>query len=214
MPIIDSAPHRHAATILATVTLASLGLTACGGSSSGTTSHANAAATGTSGTTTSTTGASTTSTSTTTPAHPGAPGTGRSRFPTIRECLQKNGVALPKPSSGGVAGGARLPKGVTRAKLQAALKKCGAGNAVRAFGGPNGPGARRLNSPVFQQALTRYAACLRQNGVNIPAPNTSGKGPVFSTKGIDTSSPKFRAAAMKCRASLIGAFRHARGPAE
>jgi hypothetical protein len=99
-----------------------------------------------------------------------------------------------------------LPKGVTRAQFQAALRKCGAGNAVRAFG-PNGPGSQPANNPLFRQALVKYAECLRQNGVNLPAPNTSGKGPIFSTKGLNPSSPQFRAATMKCRATLIGAFR-------
>jgi hypothetical protein len=99
-----------------------------------------------------------------------------------------------------------LPKGVTRSQFEAALKKCG-GNNFGAGSRPNGPGFSRANSPVFRQALTNYAACLRQNGVNLPAPNTSGKGPVFSTKGINPSSPQFRAAATKCRSVLIGAFR-------
>lgn len=211
---IPSGAHagKHAAGALVVVALASVGLSACGGGSSGTASSANAAATGASPTTTSTSGASGTSTSSA--SHPGAPGSGRLRFSAIRECLQKNGVVLPKPTQGGpvglrggVPGGPGLPKGVTTAKLQAALKKCGAGNAVRAFGGPNNPGPRRVNSPVFRQALAKYAECLRQNGVNIPAPKTSGKGPIFSTKGLNTSSPQFRAATMKCRATLIGAFR-------
>jgi hypothetical protein len=98
----------------------------------------------------------------------------------------------------------QLPKGVTRAQLQAAAKKCGGG-----FPGPGGGAVhfRRANSPVFRKALATYAACLRQNGVNVPAPNTSGKGPVFSTKGINTNSPQFKSAATKCRGVLFSAFR-------
>jgi hypothetical protein len=46
--------------------------------------------------------------------------------------------------------------------------------------------------------------------VNVPAPNTSGSGPVFDTKGIDTSSAQFKAAEAKCQSDLSGAFR--RGP--
>ena len=75
---------------------------------------------------------------------------------------------------------------------------------------PNGPGSGRANGPAFRLALAKFATCLRQNGVNIPAPNPSGKGPIFNTKGIKTSSPQFRTATMKCRSVLIAAFRAGR----
>jgi hypothetical protein len=97
-----------------------------------------------------------------------------------------------------------LPKGVTRAQYEAALKKCG-GNAFA------GRGGRRFNSPVFKAALAKFASCMRENGVNIPAPNTSGTGPVFSSKGLNTSSPKFQAAEVKCRSDLSAAFRRGAG---
>jgi hypothetical protein len=217
MPIIENALRtpkgagRPAAGVLAILVLASAGLTACGGSSSGTATNANAPAVGASGTA-STTGASTSTTAT---PHPNVPATAQSRFPAIRTCLQKNGITLPQPTPGNAASGLQLPKGVSRAQFQAALRKCVSGNAVRAFG-PNGPGSQPANNSIFRQALAKYAECLRQNGVNLPAPNTSGKGPIFSTKGLNPSSPQFRAATVKCRATLIGAFRrlpHANGTA-
>jgi hypothetical protein len=93
---------------------------------------------------------------------------------------------------------------VTRAKYEAAIKKCGGAR----FGNNGGPGARRANSPAFRTALTKFAACLRQNGINVPAPNTSGKGPIFSTKGINTASSQFKSAETKCRSALVGAFGH------
>jgi hypothetical protein len=208
---------KPAAGVLAVLTLACLGLTACGGSSGSSTNAAatGAAATstagGSTGTTTSTSGSST---------QGSGPRTGSPRSSAIRECLQKNGVTLPTrtPGSGGTAGGGgafragggaggpQLPKGMTRAQFEAALKKCGGGNFGRGFGRPSS-GPNGVNNPVFRQALAKYAECLRQNGVNIPAPNTSGKGSIFSTKGLNPSSPQFRAATMKCRGTLIGAFR-------
>jgi len=141
----------------------------------------------------------------------GAPNS--SRFAALRSCLQKQGITLPSPPSGatrqpggpgagppsGGAGGFQLPKGVTQAQYQAALKKCGAGNLPRG-------GAGAFNSAAARAGLTKYAACLRKNGINVPAPNTTGKGPVFSTKGIDTSSSKFKAAQSKCQSDLKGAF--------
>ncbi len=188
-----------AATTVLVLLLACLGLAACGGSSSSSSSSTAAAAT---------------STSTGT----GAKGPNSGRFAAMRECLQKNGITLPKrtpdqkrPSGGaggflgGGAGGAgpKLPSGVTRAQYEAAIKKCGGGNFA-------GRGGTRFKSPAFQAALAKFATCLRQNGVNVPAPNTSGSGPVFDTKGIDTSSAQFKAAEAKCQSDLSGAFR--RGP--
>jgi hypothetical protein len=208
------------ATILAA---ACLGLGACGGSS-GTSSNAAVTATKGSAGATSTSTTSTGGASTGTSSNPGSTaGAGQGRFEAVRECLQKNGVTLPKstPGSGPPTGGAfpgggagqpALPKGVTRAQFQAAVAKCN-GNFGARFGHAGGPGARGVTSPVFRAALAKYATCLRQHGIDIPAPNTSGKGPIFSTKGIDTASTKFKAAAIQCRASLLSAFRRPQAPA-
>jgi hypothetical protein len=136
----------------------------------------------------------------------------------VRECLQKNGVTLPQRPAGGGPGGflggsagrtPTLPKGMTRAQYEEVLKKCGGG-----FRGPGaGGGQRALDSPRFHQALVAFSACLRQNGVNVPEPNTTGKGPVFDTKGIDTKSPQFRQAETKCRAALLAGLRARTGAA-
>jgi hypothetical protein len=119
--------------------------------------------------------------------------------------LQKNGVPLPKRTPG-QPGATGLPKGVTGGQLAAALKKCGAGG----FGGGPVP---RFNNPRSQtgHALTEFAACMRSHGVNVPEPNTSGSGPIFDTKGLNTSSPQFRTAEAACREVLRAAIR---APAE
>jgi hypothetical protein len=215
MPHTNTRSRRPALAVVAILLLACLGLAACGGSSSTTTTSTNAAATGTA------TSASSTG-STSTPTAPGAPGAGRGagRFAAMRECLQKNGIALPKRTPGarpgggffaggaGAGGGPQLPSGVTRAQYEAALKKCG-GGAGHFFA--RGGAAGRLDSPVFKAALAKYGECLRQNGVKVPPPNTSGKGPIFDTKGIDTSSAQFKTASTKCRGALLGAFRRPPG---
>jgi hypothetical protein len=191
--------HTHSrkplfAGVLAMV-LACLGLAACGssGNSSSSTSTTNAA-------------------NTSTPGSGTAPGARSGRFAAMRACLQKEGITLPArtpgqprtPGAGGFLGGGgagpQLPKGVTRAQFEAALKKCGGG---RRFGGP---GAGRFNSPAFHTAVTAFAQCMRQNGIALPTPNTSGTGPVFDTKGINTASPQFAAARTKCQSKLAGAY--------
>lgn len=140
---------------------------------------------------------------------PGGPA--GTRFRAMRECLQKNGLSLPEPGAGrrggrglfprGAAGGPALPKGVSRAQLEAALRKCGPGQGVLLGRGG------RLRSPAYRAALAKFATCLRENGVHVPAPNTSGNGPIFDTRGIDTASATFRAASAKCRGDLLHAFR-------
>jgi hypothetical protein len=207
-----------AAVALVILLLACIGLVACGGSSSTTSSSANAASTGGSSSTSSSGTSSSGTSSSGSNATPPPAGRGPARFAAMRECLQKNGITLPaRPSGagaprgggflGGGANGPTLPKGVTRAQYEAALKKCGAGRL--AGGGAFG----RARSPVFKQALSKFAACMRQNGIDIPVPNTSGNGPIFSTKGIKTNTPQFRAATGKCRGTLTGAFRRPSGGA-
>ncbi|HEY7952632.1 MAG TPA: hypothetical protein VID70_06555 [Solirubrobacteraceae bacterium] len=198
MPVTNTHIRKPLLPASATVALlACVGLAACGGSSSTSTS---ASATNASANSS----ASATKTYTTPNRSPG-------RFAALRECLQKNGVTLPAPTPGqsplglgGAAGARQLPKGVTRAQLQAAMKKCG--GPGRAFD-PGGQAAkRRFGNPTFRKALTAFAACMRSNGVKLPTPDTSGTGPVFSTKGLNTASPAFKAASAKCQSVLRSAF--------
>jgi len=126
------------------------------------------------------------------------------RVRALRECLAKNGIALPKRTPGqgsplggffGGAAGRQLPSGVSKAQYEAALRKCGA--LGRRFGG-----GARLTSPNLKAALATFASCMRAHGVNVPEPNSSGNGPVFDTKGLNTASPAFKAAISKCYANL------------
>jgi hypothetical protein len=206
MPHLKTMRRRPAATLLTLLAAGALGggLAACGSSSSGntTTTTANAAATGAAGTaTTGASGTATTGASGTTTT-PGARG---SRFAAMRECLQKDGITLPprRPGTGaggffgGGEGGPQLPAGVTRTQFREALKKCDGG----AFRG----GHFFRDNARSRQVFAKFAACMRQNGVALPPPNTSGNGPIFDTKGIDTTSPQFKAAETKCRSDLYAA---------
>ncbi|HEY1450368.1 MAG TPA: hypothetical protein VGF47_05395, partial [Solirubrobacteraceae bacterium] len=169
------------------------------------------------GTTLAACGGSSKSQSKTTSASSTRQGQFGARAAALRTCLQKYGVTLPKRKPGergrgrganpfgaggangpGGSGGGpqQLPNGVSRAKLQAAFQKCGG----RFAGGPRG-----FASAAGRQRFAKFAACMRANGVNLPAPNTSGKGPIFNTKGIDTSDSKFKAADGKCAHELAPA---------
>jgi hypothetical protein len=193
MPHTYTNRSKLAAAVLVLV-LAGLVLAACGGSS-------NTASSGT---------AASVPTSTTSAGGGGVRG---GRFSALRECLKKQGITLPRrspgtPGAGGLLGsgsgqGPTLPSGVSRAQLEAATKKCGGGNFAR--------GGRAPNSPARTTALTAFAACMRANGVNLPAPNTSGHGPVFNTSGLNTNSAQFKGAQAKCASALQGAFAGGRG---
>jgi hypothetical protein len=191
MPHIDT--RAASPTVLALVLLATIGLSACG-SSSGSSSSAS----------------SSTVASATSPTATGSARTGR--FAGLRECLLKDGITLPKRGASGRhpggpgdflgGGGApQLPKGVTLAQFQAALRKCG-GPATGRFGGAKA----RLASPTFKATLAKFATCMRASGVKLPPPNTTGSGPVFTTRGLNTASTTFKAAAAKCTGVLRGAF--------
>jgi len=80
------------------------------------------------------------------------------------------------------------------------------GTARKATGGarassPRGGRGRKRTSAT--QRYARFAACMRRHGVSLPAPNTSGKGPIFATKGPDPRSRTFKAADRKCARELF-----------
>lgn len=177
------------ATLAAFAAACAIGLlAACGSSGSSTATNASASASGT------------TSTSTT----PSASGF-RERIAKLRKCLQENGVTLPQGKPGTPGQGLRafqLPKGMTRTQYDAVLKKCGGG-----LGGLGGrfAGGRRgklRNSPQFKAALAKFSTCMSENGIKLPQANASGNGPIFNTKGVNTTTPQFKAALAKCRPAL------------
>jgi hypothetical protein len=149
-------------------------------------------------------------------AGPGGGAANPARRAAIVACLRKQGITLPpgfgpgggagRPGGGGPGGpggpfgpsGPRGPQsGARGGALRAALAKCGIQP-----GQLGGGGAR--NNPAFRSRLTAFAACMRSNGVNLPAPTTSGSGPVFGN--VNRSDPKFSAAYAKCQSTLGGSF--------
>jgi len=187
-----------AGTALLLLVVAAL-LAACGSSSGGSTSAASTTA-----------AAASTTASTTGP-------TGRPEFARLRACLQRHGVTLPRPPA--VAPGQAQPpdkvrqrgfgpraffmsrlSSAQRARLRAAMQKCGAPlGRFRRFAGPD------VRSPAFRRALATYVACVRRNGFELPAPNTSGSGPIFDPSRVNRQDPRFQAASAKCQQLLAAA---------
>ena len=192
---IPSSNRPSAALAALALALVAVLLAACGGSSASTSAN---------GSTASASASASAGATSTPPGGPPAKARG-ARLLAFRECLSKNGINLPKrpPGERGLGRGGflgslarELPKGITRAQYEAALKKCGApGRPLHPF-----------QSQAAKTSLAKFAACMRQNGVKLPEPNTSGSGPIFNTKGLDIGGPTFRTAEVKCAADLRQAY--------
>jgi hypothetical protein len=165
-----------------------IGVSACGSSSSSTTSVASAGA-----------GAGTASSTY----------TARLNF---AKCLRAHGVNVPDPSAnGGPAGGAGgagagAGAGGFRAlrsspNFQAASTAC-AKYRSKAFGTGNFSPAQRA---AAQQALVKFAECMRSHSIDIPDPSTSGGGGFGIFRSIPSSernSALFKSALQACSTTL------------
>ncbi len=104
-------------------------------------------------------------------------------------------------------GRAQLPKGMTRAQFAEALRAAAAASTATASATGQSAPTTPFTSPRFHAVLVRFAACLRQNGINVGEPNTSGKGPVFDTKGHQHRQPPVQSGEAKCRSTLLVGLR-------
>jgi uncharacterized protein YceK len=113
----------------------------------------------------------------------------------LQQCLSKQGVDLPGPGAGTAGGGGARPTDADRQKLQTAMQ--GPCKALRAAAFGTITDAQRQQ---FQDAFTKYAACMRQQGVNLPDPTPgSGGGPPAGGNRLDQSDPKVKAAIAACQ---------------
>ena len=206
MKVFDVRSRRVA---VALVTLVAGGaLAACGSASSS------------SGTTSSTTASASASGSGSGTAPGGGPNSARRTH--LVSCLKAHGVTLPSrppgspPPGGGSAGGSGTGTTGTGTsttpgrgfffggggarnispKTQAAFKACGADFGFRGRAG--GFGGR-----ISHTAINNFVTCVKQHGYKLPAPNFSGKGPIFP-RNIETNA-KFQAASKACQHLLIPA---------
>jgi hypothetical protein len=110
---------------------------------------------------------------------------GGARFAELQACLEKQGVALPRPGEGGGAGG--TPSSVDD-KTRKALEACGftPGQGGAGAGGGRGGVGRLLNDP-------KMVECLKKAGVTITPP-AEGQRPQLDDKA--------RAAFETCRTEL------------
>ncbi|MFI0443964.1 hypothetical protein [Actinomadura sp. 6N118] len=94
------------------------------------------------------------------------------------QCMRENGVNVPDPKPGTDRRDIRLGgKGIDRSKLEAAMKKC------RPFLEAGGR-MPDLKDPKVRDAATKFAQCMRQNGVNMPDPGPDGSMKIPLGEGI------------------------------
>jgi hypothetical protein len=113
----------------------------------------------------------------------------------LQQCLRENGLAVPdNPGTGGT------PLRIDRSKAQAAMQKCR--KYQQAAFGTITPAQRQ----EFRDAFTKFSACMRQHGVDVPEP---GSGPRTSTgprgggvRRLDSAGPKEQAAMKACQDKL------------
>ena len=122
----------------------------------------------------------------------------------LAKCMRAHGVDVPDPSAGGGFGGGEglLRQVQSSPNYQSAIQACS--KYLRgSFAFANLSPAQRAQ---FQQALVRFAECMRAHGVNVPDPTTTGTGGGFGIRrafgSVDRNSPGFRSALQTCRSSL------------
>jgi hypothetical protein len=134
----------------------------------------------------------------------GAPGTGTIGGPGTGTVGGTGTATTPAPGTSTTgqgfhprAGGGFFRRlGGTDSKFAQALKACGAQFGIGAgrFGGG------RVGARFSKTTIAAFAACVKQHGYTLPAPNTSGTGPVFP-RSIEANK-KFQAAAKSCTGIL------------
>jgi hypothetical protein len=111
----------------------------------------------------------------------------------LQQCLRENGLDVPdNPGTGGT----RLRIDATKAR--AAMQKCR--KYQQAAFGTITPQQRQ----EFRDAFTKFSACMRQHGVDVPEP---GSGPRTAPPGgggprFDRASPTAQAALKACQDKL------------
>jgi hypothetical protein len=129
---------------------------------------------------------------------PAAESSGSTQLVKFAQCMRQNGVtAFPDPVNG------RFSLQVTRGgpldprspQFQSARQACKTLEPPGLFQGGNA-------NPARQNAMLKFASCMRQNGVrNFPDPRN---GNLVITGGIDPNSPQFKSAMQACRKLLPG----------
>ncbi|NUP69501.1 MAG: hypothetical protein HOV96_34960 [Nonomuraea sp.] len=105
-------------------------------------------------------------------------------------CMREHGVPMEDPDPSGGGGLKMLTgKNVDKEKIRKAAEDC------RAYS----PFKDRTNlKPEDVEQMRRLAACMRENGVDMPDPNPDGSMPSGTTRNLKPDDPAFKKAIEVC----------------
>lgn len=120
------------------------------------------------------------------------------------QCMRDHGINIPDPQSNGNGGfGVRIQSGSgpnqfspDNPKFQAAQEAC------KKYL-PNGGTLSPEQQAQAQQNALKFAQCMRDHGINVPDPQTSGGGiKLEGPTGVNPDDPKFQQAQQACQKYL------------
>ena len=113
----------------------------------------------------------------------------------LTQCLREEGVDVPDAAGHGAFAGLSPAE---RRRMEAALEGPCREFQSSAFGDSADP-----QSQGFLDALTKFAVCMRANGVDVPDPVADDpQGPFAVLHSLDQSDPKVAAASSACQDKL------------
>ena len=124
------------------------------------------------------------------------------------QCMRDQGVDVKDPQAGAGGGGlAGMANGIDLKdpKVQAAFTACQAKL-------PNGGQPPKLDPSQVTQYLL-FAACMRDNGIDLPDPGPDGSLPLNASNAALLQDPGFQKAFTACRDKLTGLVPSATGAA-
>jgi hypothetical protein len=112
------------------------------------------------------------------------------------QCMREHGVNVPDPEPGSNGIQIRIKGKTDQAKVEAAQQACKKYSPIG-----NGPATM---DPAFQDAVLKFAKCMREHGVNMADPKVDGGRVMIGGPGMNPDSPTVKKANAACQKLLPG----------
>jgi hypothetical protein len=105
-------------------------------------------------------------------------------------CMREHGIPMEDPDPSGGGGMQMLTgKNIDKKKAREAADACRAYSPVK---------DRKDLTPQDVEQMRKFAACMRENGVDMPDPNPDGSFPGGTARNFKPDDPKFQKATETC----------------